>query len=38
LQASVPWTVTWYLKRLPADITATAGNAALVQFVRDTIR
>jgi len=26
------------LKRLPADVAATAGNAALVQFVRDTIR
>jgi hypothetical protein len=37
-QASITWTVTWYLKRLPADIMATAGNAALVQFVRDTIR
>jgi hypothetical protein len=37
-QASVAWVVTWYLKRLPVDIAATAGNAALVQFVRDTIR
>jgi len=37
-QSSASWTVTWYLKRLPADIAATTGNAALVQFVRDTIR
>ena len=37
-QSSTSWTVTWYLKRLPADIAATTGNAALVQFVRDTIR
>ncbi len=37
-QASVTWTSTWYLRRLPANITATAGNAALAQFVRDTIR
>jgi hypothetical protein len=36
--ASISWTVTWFLKRLPAGIAATAGDAGLVAFVRDTIR
>ncbi|HEY0708370.1 MAG TPA: DUF4380 domain-containing protein, partial [Polyangia bacterium] len=37
-QASLTWTVTWHLKRLPAGVGATAGNAALAEFVRTTIR
>jgi Domain of unknown function (DUF4380) len=37
-QASVSWTTTWWLKRLPADVPATAGNAALVKLVRDTVQ
>ncbi|HEX3696315.1 MAG TPA: DUF4380 domain-containing protein [Polyangia bacterium] len=36
--ASVAWTVTWYLRPLPAGASATAGDATLIQFVRDTIR
>jgi hypothetical protein len=36
--ASISWTVTWFLKRLPAGIAATAGDAGLAAFVRDTIR
>lgn len=35
--ASTSWTVTWFLRKLPAGIEATAGNAALATFVRDTI-
>lgn len=35
--ASASWTVTWYLRRLPAALEATAGNMALAQFVRETI-
>jgi hypothetical protein len=37
-QESLTWTTTWYLRRLPATITPTAGNPALAQFVRDIIR
>jgi hypothetical protein len=36
--ASASWTVTWYLRKLPPEIQATAGSAALAQFVRDTIK
>lgn len=36
--ASSSWSVTWYLRKLPAEIQATAGNAQLAQFVRDTIK
>jgi hypothetical protein len=35
--ASTSWTVTWFLRRLPANIAATVGNADLAQFVRGTI-
>ncbi len=31
---SATWRVDWILRRLPAEITATAGNAALVSWVR----
>lgn len=34
---SAAWKVEWFLRRLPAGMSATAGNAALVQFVRETI-
>jgi len=34
--ASVSWTVTWYLRKLPAGMAATP-SAALAQFVRTTI-
>jgi hypothetical protein len=34
---SVSWKVEWFLRRMPAGVAATAGNAALVQFVRETI-
>jgi hypothetical protein len=34
--ASTSWTVTWYLRALPAGLAA-APSAALAQFVRDTI-
>lgn len=37
-QGSLTWTVTWYLKRLPAGTAATAGSAALVNLVRSTVR
>lgn len=35
--ASVSWKVNWFLRKLPAGAEATPGNAALAQFVRDTI-
>jgi hypothetical protein len=35
--ASTSWTVTWFLRKLPAGVEATAGNAALATFVRDVI-
>jgi Domain of unknown function (DUF4380) len=35
--ASTSWTVTWFLRRLPAGVEATVGNDALSKFVRDTI-
>jgi hypothetical protein len=35
--ASVSWTVTWFLKKLPAGVDAAAPNDALAKFVRDTI-
>jgi hypothetical protein len=35
---SVAWKVEWFLRRLPAGIEATAGNMALAQFVRETIK
>lgn len=35
--ASVSWTVTWYLRALPATIDGTTPSAALAQFVRDVI-
>ena len=35
---SVAWTVTWYVRRLPADIAATIGNPRLVDYVRALIQ
>jgi hypothetical protein len=35
---SVTWKVEWFLRRLPAALTPTAGNVALAQFVRETIK
>ena len=35
---TLSWSVRWYLRALPASVTATAGNAALVQFVQQTIQ
>ena len=34
---SSSWKVTWYLRKLPAGVEATAGSAELAAFVRDTI-
>ena len=34
----VSWSTTWYLRELPSDIEATAGNAALVEFVESVIQ
>jgi hypothetical protein len=36
--ASLSWSVTWYLKHLPATVTPAVGDATLVQFVRSTIQ
>jgi len=36
--ASSTWTVAWYLRRLPADMKAEAGNNLLVDYVRKLIR
>jgi hypothetical protein len=35
---SLTWTVRFYLRALPADLTATVGNAALVDLVRSILR
>lgn len=35
--ASMTWTCTWFLRKLPAGVDATPGSAALAQFVRDTV-
>jgi hypothetical protein len=35
---SSEWLVTWYLRRLPENIVAEPGSAALVEFIRRTIR
>jgi hypothetical protein len=34
----ISWSTTWYLRELPADLEATAGNAALIAFVESVIR
>jgi hypothetical protein len=31
------WQVTWYARQLPPGVTATAGNADLIAFVRETL-
>jgi hypothetical protein len=36
-QGNVKWTVTWFLRQLPVGLDGAAPNAALAQFVRDTI-
>ena len=36
-QASVAWTVTWWLRKLPVGMDGAAPSAALAAFVRDTI-
>jgi hypothetical protein len=35
---SLSWTVRWYLRRLPSGVRAEPGNAALLEFVRSTVR
>ena len=34
---SVTWTVRWYLRYLPSNITPTAGSTELLDFVRGEI-
>jgi hypothetical protein len=34
---SSSWKVTWYLRKLPQGVDASAGSAELAQFVRDTL-
>jgi hypothetical protein len=36
-QASAAWSVTWFLRKLPAGLDITPGSPALAQLVRDTI-
>jgi len=36
--ASTTWDVTWYLRKLPNNIKAEPGNAALVDFVRKLVK
>ncbi len=33
----VDWTVTWFIRKLPSGVTATAGSQALVDFVKSVI-
>jgi hypothetical protein len=35
---SMVWTTTWYMRKLPSGITATPGNQALVDWVRNLIK
>lgn len=35
--SSVSWKTTWFLRKLPAGVDASAGSVALAQFVRDTV-
>jgi hypothetical protein len=35
---SVRWKVTWYVRRLPAGLTPSVGNADLVAFVTETLK
>jgi hypothetical protein len=32
------WNTTWFVRKLPSDITATVGNQALVDWVRGVIQ
>jgi hypothetical protein len=34
----VNWTVTWFVRKLPDGVTATAGNAELVSFVQSLLQ
>ena len=36
--AATTWEVTWYLRKLPNNIKAESGNAALMDFVRELVR
>jgi hypothetical protein len=36
--ADFTWTVTWFVKRLPAGVTATVGNQQLVSFVQSLVQ
>lgn len=36
--ASSTWEVTWFLRKLPDDIEPAAGNAALIDYVRELIK
>jgi len=36
--ASFMWTVTWFVRRLPSGVTATAGNQQLVSFVQSLVQ
>lgn len=35
---SLTWKVEWFLRKLPADIDAEAGNAKLIEYVRKIVR
>lgn len=35
---TVRWLVTWYARRLPPGVVASAGNADLIAFVRETLQ
>jgi hypothetical protein len=32
------WTVTWFVRKLPSGVTATAGSQALVDFVNGLVQ
>ena len=36
--AGVSWTVTWFVRKLPSGVMATAGNQALVDFVKSVVQ
>jgi hypothetical protein len=36
--ATIPWSVRWYLRRLPQNVAAMVGNQALVDYVKTLIQ
>jgi hypothetical protein len=35
---SLTWTITWYLKKLPASVNPTIGNPQLIEYIRNIVK